>query len=126
VTLSTTSGLSSQARAEVRSLLDVPLLAHIAARRTTDVDAAAPTTSGSLALLQQLAAQGKVLRVAADAADPAASAAARSMVDILNNAGVPAKDGGRRTSALSQARGFRRARSTWSCTGEPNRAGKRR
>ena len=91
VTLSTTSGVSSQARAEVRSLLDVPLLAHIAARRTTDVDVAAPTTSGSLALLHQLAAQGKVLRVAADAADPAASAAARSMVNILNNAGVPAK-----------------------------------
>ena len=91
VTLSTTSGVSSQARAEVRSLLDVPLLAHIAASRTTDVDAAAPTTSGSLALLHQLAAQGKVLRVAADAADPAASVAARSMVDILNNAGVPAK-----------------------------------
>ena len=91
VTLSTTSGVSSQARAEVRSLLDVPLLAHIAARRTTDVDAAAPTTSGSLARLHQLAAQGKVLRVAADPADPAASAAARSMVDILNNAGVPAK-----------------------------------
>ena len=91
VTLSATSGLSAQARAEVRSLIDVPLLAHIAARRSTNVDAAAPTEPGSLALLHALAADGKVLRVAADAADPAATAAARSLVDLLANAGVPAR-----------------------------------
>lgn len=91
VTLSATSGLSAQARAEVRSLIDVPLLAHIAARRSTNVDAAAPTEPGSLALLHALAADGKVLRVAADAADPAATAAARSLVDVLNNADVPAR-----------------------------------
>ena len=91
VTLSATSGLSAQARAEVRSLIDVPLLAHIAARRSTNVDAAAPTEPGSLALLHALAADGKVLRVAADAADPAATAAARSLVDLLDNAGVPAR-----------------------------------
>ncbi|OFT57189.1 hypothetical protein HMPREF3151_08310 [Corynebacterium sp. HMSC05H05] len=91
VTLSATSGLSPQARAEVRSLIDVPLLAHIAARRSTNVDAAAPNEPGSLALLHALAADGKVLRVAADAADPAATAAARSLVDVLNNAGVPAR-----------------------------------
>lgn len=91
VTLSATSGLSTQARAEVRSLIDVPLLAHIAARRSTNVDAAAPTDPGSLALLHALAADGKVLRVAADAADPAASSAARSLVDVLNNADVPAR-----------------------------------
>lgn len=91
VTLSATSGLSPQARAEVRSLIDVPLLAHIAARRSTNVDAAAPNGPGSLALLHALAADGKVLRVAADAADPAATAAARSLVDVLNNAGVPAR-----------------------------------
>lgn len=91
VTLSATSGLSTQARAEVRSLIDVPLLAHIAARRSTNVDAAAPTDPGSLALLHALAADGKVLRVAADAADPAASSAARSLVDELNNADVPAR-----------------------------------
>ena len=91
VTLSATSGLSAQERAEVRSLIDVPLLAHIAARRSTNVDAAAPTEPGSLALLHALAADGKVLRVAADAADPAATAAARSLVDVLNNADVPAR-----------------------------------
>ena len=91
MTLSATSGLSTQARAEVRSLIDVPLLAHIAARRSTNVDAAAPTDPGSLALLHALAADGKVLRVAADAADPAASSAARSLVDVLNNADVPAR-----------------------------------
>lgn len=91
VTLSATSGLSAQARAEVRSLIDVPLLAHIAARRSTNVAAAAPTEPGSLALLHALAADGKVLRVAADAADPAATAAARSLVDVLNNADVPAR-----------------------------------
>mgnify|MGYP002718105212 CR=1 FL=1 len=91
VTVSATSGLGTQARAEVRSLIDVPLLAHIAARRSTNVDAAAPTEPGSLALLHALAADGKVLRVAADAADPAATAAARSLVDLLDNAGVPAR-----------------------------------
>ena len=91
VTLSATSGLSAQERAEVRSLIDVPLLAHIAARRSTNVAAAAPTEPGSLALLHALAADGKVLRVAADAADPAATAAARSLVDVLNNADVPAR-----------------------------------
>ena len=91
VTLSATSGLSAQERAEVRSLIDVPLLAHIAARRSTNVAAAAPTEPGSLALLHALAADGKVLRVAADAADPAATAAARSLVDLLDAAGVPAR-----------------------------------
>ena len=91
VTISATSGLSAQARAEVRSLVDVPLLAHIAARRSTHVDTASPTAPGSLALLHALAAEGKVLRVAADAADPSASAAARSLVDLLDAAGVPAK-----------------------------------
>lgn len=91
VTLSATSGLSAQARAEVRSLIDVPLLAHIAARRSTNVAAAEPTEPGSLALLHALAADGKVLRVATDAADPAATAAARSLVDLLENAGVPAR-----------------------------------
>jgi len=91
VTLSATSGLSAQARAEVRSLIDVPLLAHIAARRSTNVHAAAPTEPGSLALLHALAADGKVLRVAADTADPAATAAARSLVDLLDAAGVPAR-----------------------------------
>ena len=91
VTLSATSGLSAQARAEVRSLIDVPLLAHIAARRSTNVAAAEPTEPGSLALLHALAADGKVLRVAADAADPAATAAARSLVDLLDAADVPAR-----------------------------------
>ena len=91
VTLSATSGLTAQERAEVRSLIDVPLLAHIAARRSTNVAAAEPTEPGSLALLHALAADGKVLRVAADAADPAATAAARSLVDLLENAGVPAR-----------------------------------
>ena len=91
VTLSATSGLSAQARAEVRSLINVPLLAHIAARRSTNVHAAAPTEPGSLALLHALAADGKALRVAADAADPAATAAARSLVDLLDAAGVPAR-----------------------------------
>ena len=91
VTLSVASGLTAQERAEVRSLIDVPLLAHIAARRSTNVHAAAPTDPGSLSLLHALAADGKVLRVAADAADPAATAAARSLADLLNNADVPAR-----------------------------------
>ena len=101
VTLSATSGLSPQARAEVRSLIDVPLLAHIAARRSTNVAAAEPTEPGSLALLHALAADGKVLRVAADAADPAATAAARSLVDLLENAGVPARIVANELSAIA-------------------------
>ena len=69
------------------------LLPNTAETETTGavdtVDTAAPVeTSAGLATF--LAARG-VLRVAADASDPAAGAAARSLVDILNREQVPAE-----------------------------------
>lgn len=101
-TISATSGLDAEARSEVRSLIDVPALAHIAARRSADLDVATPaptstpattaaTGAPELATLRALAVKGKTLRIAADAADPAASAAAKSLVDMLNRSGVAAR-----------------------------------
>ncbi len=91
--LSATSGLDTQARAELRSLIDVPLLAHIASRRASDVTVAAHAYPqvGSVDALRALATHRGPVKVAADATDPAAAAAARSLVDLLTRQGVPSR-----------------------------------
>lgn len=106
------------ARRELAQLVDAPFLAPIATGRSTDVElpeTVAPTDPGQTVtttaapsatktegadtvdaadtgaeLAAFLTARG-VLRVAADASDPAAGAAARSLVDILNRQQVPAE-----------------------------------
>lgn len=95
VVLSATSGLDREMRSEVRSLIDVPLLARIAAGRSTalDIPAAAADQGSSapdVAALRAHTAAGP-LRVAADPADTSAAAAARSLVDLLAARGIPAK-----------------------------------
>ena len=110
------SHVPSAARRELAQLVDAPFLAPIATGRSTDVElpetlaqtgqtvtsTAAPTATktentgtvepadAGAELAAFLMARG-VLRVAADASDPAASAAARSLVDILNRQQVPAE-----------------------------------
>lgn len=123
-----TTGLSVEARRELFSLIDAPLLASIATGRSSDLDippaataaveadapaettapetaaettaetaaadtAAAETAAGAPAappaLAAHIAAHGP-LRIAADPADPAAYAAARSLVDLLVSRGVRA------------------------------------
>lgn len=93
VVISATSGMSRQARIEGRSLIDAPVLSHIASRRHTDPPAefpAYPPVENLDALHAHVAAHGPV-RVAADASDPAAGAAARSLVDMLVGHGVQAR-----------------------------------
>ncbi|GAA1173755.1 putative monoacyl phosphatidylinositol tetramannoside-binding protein LpqW precursor [Corynebacterium glaucum] len=125
-----TAGVTFEARQELASLIDAPLLASIATNRSTDLalpsavtpagaapagaaPAALPSdastsgasTSGAStsseptssesgiaggALEAYIAKQG-ALRVAADAADPAAAAAGKTFVDQLNAAGIEAK-----------------------------------
>lgn len=88
--LSATSGLSQATRQELRQLIDVALLATIAAGRTADVNVAEhePVLEGEpLAVRNHVAAKGQ-LRIGADPTDPAASAAARSLVDMLAARGV--------------------------------------
>ncbi|WP_288832241.1 ABC transporter family substrate-binding protein [uncultured Corynebacterium sp.] len=95
VTLSATSPLLSapEARQELRSLLDVPLLARIAAGRSADVTVAAhtPVSEAEPVVLPALVRDNRPLRVGADPADPAAAAAARSMADLLAARGVAAQ-----------------------------------
>lgn len=86
------------ARSALASLVDAPLLATIATNRSADLavadavpvasaPAAAPAAGDASAAL---AAHG-TLRIAADPSDPAAAAAARSLVDLLTQRGVAAK-----------------------------------
>ena len=91
VVVSATSGLDQTLREEVRSLIDVPLLAHIAARRSTNLAVAPNDYAPGEKAVPGLKARTTPLRVGADAMDPAAAAAARTLVDTLNGAGVEAK-----------------------------------
>lgn len=94
-----TSDLPLAARRELFSLVDAPLLAAIATGRSAEVDvpprarAGAETSAGAAPITEALAAhtaQAGPLRIAADPADPAAYAAARSLVDLLVSRGVKA------------------------------------
>lgn len=91
VVISATSGLDQAMREQVRSLIDVPLLAHIAAARSTNLAVAEHTFTPGEKDTAALRARTVPIRVGADAMDPAAAAAARTLVDILNGAGIPAK-----------------------------------
>ncbi len=97
LTLSTTSPLLAEvdARAELHSLIDVPLVARLAAGRSDELpvpehlpprgeDAPAPE------LLRSLTGD-RPLRLAADPTDDAASAAVRALVDMLAQQGVAAE-----------------------------------
>ncbi|MCT1584240.1 ABC transporter family substrate-binding protein [Corynebacterium sanguinis] len=95
LTLSTTSPLlsSEDARKELRSLVDVPLLARLAAGRSSELvvaDHELPTDEGPTVLPGRVS-ENRSLRIAADAADPEASAAARSLADLLVQRGVQAR-----------------------------------
>ena len=91
-TLSATSPLlaTDEARAELRSLIDVPLIARVAAGRTADLAVAdhGPVREDPPAMLPRLVEGNRPLRVGADPADPQAAAAARSLVDLLASRGV--------------------------------------
>lgn len=93
VVLSASGGMSAQVRRQARSLIDVPLLAHIASERTQNIAVAPhayPPVDG-VEELRAFATRRGALRVAADATDPAASAAAKSLVDLFNRVGVSAR-----------------------------------
>ena len=95
VTLSQSSPILGDpaARTELRSLIDVPLLARLAAGRSSEVTVAEhdPVSQEPPTVLPQRATQDRPVRIAADAADPSASAAARSLADMLEQRGVPAR-----------------------------------
>ncbi|WJY67753.1 ABC transporter family substrate-binding protein [Corynebacterium auris] len=95
VTLSVSSPLLStpEAREELRSLIDVPLLARVAAGRASDLPVAThrPVSEDAPALLPELVGRYHPVRVGADPADLEAAAAARSLVDVLAARGVAAQ-----------------------------------
>lgn len=98
--LTATSDLPLAARRELFSLVDAPLLASIATGRTAELDvpsrspatepATEPATAPATEALAAHTALAGPLRIAADPADPAAYAAARSLVDLLVSRGVKA------------------------------------
>ncbi|WP_257161488.1 ABC transporter family substrate-binding protein [Corynebacterium cystitidis] len=95
ISLSTTSPVlaDQQVRAELRSLIDVPLLARIAAGRSSDLQVAdhEAVSEAEPILVRAAVEENRPLRLVADPADSAASAAARSLVDMLNQRGVRAE-----------------------------------
>ncbi|WIM68555.1 ABC transporter family substrate-binding protein [Corynebacterium breve] len=95
LSLSTTSPLLEEhaARVELRSLIDVPLIARISVGRSTDIAIAesAPVSDQEPEVLPETIAANRPLRIAADPADPEASAAVRSLVDSLVARGVDAE-----------------------------------
>lgn len=76
-------------RAELVSLIDVPLVARQAAGRSADLNIPAHEAAGGVTpvLLPGLTAQ-RPLRIAADPADPQASAAVRTIADLLAGYGI--------------------------------------
>lgn len=95
ITLSVTSPILQDpaARAELRSLIDVPLIARLGTGRSTDLlvaDHTEVSTQPPVVLPQAIEAQ-RPLRIAADPADPTASAAVRALVDMLEQRGVAAQ-----------------------------------
>ncbi|WKK61276.1 ABC transporter family substrate-binding protein [Corynebacterium sp. P3-F1] len=95
VTLSVNSSIlgSEDARKELASLIDVPLVARIAAGRERDL-AAAPRTEPleeEPHALRAAVAESGTLRIAADARDDQAMPAARALADLLVGAGINAE-----------------------------------
>lgn len=94
LTFSVTSELLSapETRAEFAGLIDVPFLARQAAGRSADlaVPEHAPPSGKPPTLLQEATGE-RPLRIAADPADDQASAAARTLVNVLARAGVAAE-----------------------------------
>lgn len=98
--LTISADVDPAARAALASLVDAPLLATIATNRSTDLAvadavfaapaAALPAADAAADADAALAAHG-TLRIAADPSDPAAAAAARSLVDLLAQRQVAAK-----------------------------------
>ena len=95
VTLSANSPVlgTKDARRELASLIDVPLIARIAAARSRDLAAAADTQplNGEPEALRAAAAESGPLRIAADPRDSQAMPAARALVDTLVRAGIDAE-----------------------------------
>ncbi|WP_237559363.1 ABC transporter substrate-binding protein [Corynebacterium pilosum] len=95
ISLSTTSPVLADhaVRTELRSLIDVPLLARIAGGRSSHINIAEhlPVSPEQPLLVQQAVEEHRPLRLAADPADLVASAAVRSLVDMLNQRGVEAE-----------------------------------
>ena len=99
LSMSTTSPLlTDQAvRAELHSLLDVPLIARLAAGRSADLRVPPHTQArnpeeGPPALLPGLTGEeGRPLRLGVNPADDSAVAAGRSIVDLLSRFGVAAE-----------------------------------
>lgn len=94
LTFSVTSDILSapEARAEFAGLIDVPFIARQAAGRSANlaVPEHIPPNGQPLTLLQE-ATGGQPLRIAADPADEQASAAARTLVNVLARAEVDAE-----------------------------------
>ncbi|QGU04259.1 putative monoacyl phosphatidylinositol tetramannoside-binding protein LpqW precursor [Corynebacterium comes] len=99
LTMSTSSSLLEEhaVRAELHSLLDVPLIARLAAGRSADLNVPPHTRARSVEqgppeLLPGLTGEeGRPLRLGVDSADDTAIAAARTIVDLLSRFGVAAE-----------------------------------
>lgn len=99
LSMSTTSPLlqDQAVRAELHSLLDVPLIARLAAGRSADLrvpphTGARDPEEGPPALLPGLTGEGgRPLRLGVDPADDTAVAAGRTIVDLLSRFGVAAE-----------------------------------
>ncbi|RSZ65492.1 ABC transporter family substrate-binding protein [Corynebacterium hylobatis] len=97
--MSTTSPLLAEhaVRAELHSLLDVPLIARLAAGRSADLNVpphlpARSPEQGPPELLPGLTGEeGRPLRLGVDSADDTALAAARTIVDLLSHSGIVAE-----------------------------------
>ncbi|AJE32837.1 hypothetical protein B842_04930 [Corynebacterium humireducens NBRC 106098 = DSM 45392] len=99
LTLSTTSALLAEqpVRAELHSLLDVPLIARLAAGRSAELPVpghldARGLDEGAPALLPGLTGEeGRPLRIGVDPTDDSALSAARTIVDLLSHFEVRAE-----------------------------------
>lgn len=99
LTMSTTSPLLDEhaVRAELHSLLDVPLIARLAAGRSADLlvpphAGVRGPEDGPPELLRGLTGQGgRPVRLGVDSADDSAIAAARTIVDLFSRSGVVAE-----------------------------------
>lgn len=88
----------AQVRATFLSLIDAPRVARLATGRTAPLEVPSPAAAVAgvtpgpedVAALRE-ASHKRALRIAADPADPTASAAARTIVDLLAHQGVSAR-----------------------------------
>lgn len=94
LTMNTTSPVleTAAARAQLGSLIDVPLVARLAAGRSSNLVVPTAPDFGTVDVTAlQEATAGEPLRIAADPADDTASAAVRTVVDLLTRQGVAAE-----------------------------------